>query len=54
MLKQVVLGGGQMLLCGTCMDARGLADADLMEGTRRGTMAELAAATVAADKVLVF
>lgn len=54
MLKQVVLGGGQMLLCGTCMDARGFADADLMEGTRRGTMAELAAASVAADKVLVF
>ena len=54
MLKQVVLGGGEVLLCGTCMDARGLADTDLMEGARRGTMAELAAATLAADKVLVF
>ncbi len=54
MLKQVVAGGGEVLLCGTCMDARGLADTDLMEGVRRSTMAELAAATLAADKVLVF
>ena len=54
MLNQVVRGGGEVLLCGTCMDARGLADTDLMEGTRRSTMAELAAATLAADKVLVF
>ena len=54
MLKQVVAGGGEVLLCGTCMDARGLADADLMDGARRGTMAELAAATLAANKMLVF
>jgi uncharacterized protein involved in oxidation of intracellular sulfur len=55
MLKRVASGGkGRVLLCGTCMDARGLADADLMEGARRSTMDELAAATLAADKVLVF
>ena len=54
MLKQVVASGGEVLLCGTCMDARGLADADLMDGARRGTMAELAAATLAANKMLVF
>ena len=54
MLKQVIAVGGEVLLCGTCMDARGLAEADLMEGARRSTMPELAAATLAADKVLVF
>jgi uncharacterized protein involved in oxidation of intracellular sulfur len=54
MLKQVIAVGGEVLLCGTCMDARGLADSELMDGTRRSTMKELAAATLAADKVLVF
>jgi uncharacterized protein involved in oxidation of intracellular sulfur len=36
------------------MDARGLDDADLMEGARRSSMDELAAMTDKADKVLVF
>lgn len=54
MLKRVLAGKGDVLLCGTCMDARGLADGDMMEGARRSTMDELAAATVAADKVMVF
>jgi len=43
-----------VLLCGTCMDARGMADADMLAGARRSTMDELASLTVAADKVLVF
>jgi uncharacterized protein involved in oxidation of intracellular sulfur len=54
MLKRVLAGKGQVLLCGTCMDARGITDAELMEGARRSTMDDLAAATIAADKVLVF
>jgi len=54
MLKRVVAGKGAVLLCGTCMDARGMTEADLMDGARRGTMAELAAETQAADRVLVF
>lgn len=54
MLKRVVAGKGQVLLCGTCMDARALGEAEMMEGARRSTMDELSAATLAADKVLVF
>ena len=54
MLKGVVAGKGQILLCGTCMDARGLADAEMMAGARRSNMAELASMTLAVDKVLVF
>ncbi|MDA8382614.1 MAG: DsrE family protein [Betaproteobacteria bacterium] len=54
MLKRVVTGNHALLLCGTCMDARGLSDADLIAGARRSTMDELAKATIAADKVLVF
>lgn len=54
MLKRVIAAKGQVLLCGTCMDARGIADGEIMEGARRSTMDELAAETKAADKVLVF
>jgi uncharacterized protein involved in oxidation of intracellular sulfur len=54
MLKRVVAGKGQVLLCGTCMDARGITDSELIEGARRSTMDALAAETLAADKVLVF
>lgn len=54
MLKRVRAAKGRILLCGTCMDARGMIDDDLMDGARRSTMDELAQATTAADKVLVF
>ena len=54
MLKRVLAGRGQVLLCGTCMDARGLRDGEMVAGARRSTMDELAAATLEADKVLVF
>ena len=54
MLKRVIIGKGGGLLCGACMDARGLGDAEIMAGARRSTMDELAARTLAADKVLVF
>jgi len=54
MLRRLVSGHGQLLLCGTCMEARGLAEAELIEGARRSTMDELAAQTLGADRVLVF
>ncbi len=54
MLKRVVASKGQVLLCGTCLDARGITEAEIMAGARRSTMDELAAATIASDKVLVF
>jgi uncharacterized protein involved in oxidation of intracellular sulfur len=54
MLKRVLTSNGKVLLCGTCMDARGLDEAALMAGARRSTMDELAAATIDADKVMVF
>jgi uncharacterized protein involved in oxidation of intracellular sulfur len=54
MLKRVIAGNGAVLLCGSYMDARGMTDDDLVEQARRSTMDELAAETIAADKVLVF
>ncbi len=49
-----VLRKGEVALCGACMDARGLRDDELVEGSRRGTLAQLADWTAEADKVLVF
>ena len=54
MLKRVISSKGSVLLCGTCMDARGIADAEIIEGARRSTMDELANVTAEADKVLIF
>jgi uncharacterized protein involved in oxidation of intracellular sulfur len=45
---------GSVSLCGTCMDARGLTDAELVEGAQRSTLAQLADWTANADQVLVF
>lgn len=45
---------GEVGLCGTCMDARGLRDEEMIDGARRGTLAQLADWTAEADKVLVF
>jgi uncharacterized protein involved in oxidation of intracellular sulfur len=54
MLGRVLSAKGRVLLCGTCMDARGLKQDEIMPGAARSTMDELAQATLAADKVLVF
>lgn len=53
MIKGIVRQA-QVILCGTCMDARGLGDGELVEGAERGTMPQLAQLTAEADKVLVF
>ena len=54
MLGRVLSAGGRILMCGACMDARGLTAEDMVEGAARSTMDELAQATLAADRVLVF
>lgn len=54
MVGKVVRSGSAVGVCGTCMDARGITDAELIDGTRRSTLAELAAWMQWAEKVLVF
>ena len=54
MLGRVLSAKGRVLLCGTCMDARGLTQDEIIPGAARSTMDELAQATIAADRVLVF
>ncbi|HID81218.1 MAG TPA: hypothetical protein EYP51_02400 [Thiotrichales bacterium] len=53
MLKSVIRKG-KVLMCGTCMEARGLRDEETLEGAKRSTMKELAELTRNADKVLIF
>lgn len=46
--------GVEVGVCGTCMDARGITEAQLAEGARRGSLSQLTDWTVWADKTLVF
>lgn len=54
MLKGILTRKGEVLLCGTCMDARALRGEEMVEGARRSTLDELTERTATADKVLVF
>jgi len=54
LLHGVSARGAAIGVCGTCLDARGLADDELGKGCARSTMAELAGWAGWADKVLVF
>ena len=46
--------GVEVGVCGTCMDARGIADGELAEGAKRGTLSQLTEWKTWADKVLAF
>jgi uncharacterized protein involved in oxidation of intracellular sulfur len=53
MLKGI-LRKGEVLLCGNCMDARGVKPEEILEKARRSSLDELTDLTLEADKVLVF
>ncbi|MAF95715.1 MAG: hypothetical protein CMM60_08190 [Rhodospirillaceae bacterium] len=53
-LLKPVARKGKVLLCGLCMDARGLTLDETVESAERSSMDDLAAATVEADSVLIF
>ena len=54
MLKGALEKGAAVGVCGTCMGARGLGEAELTEGAHRSTLDELTTWTPWADKVIVF
>lgn len=54
MLGNVIRHGGEVGICGICMDARGIGDGDILDGAHRSTLAELAEWTAWTDKILVF
>jgi uncharacterized protein involved in oxidation of intracellular sulfur len=49
-----VTSKGRLLLCGTCMDARGIDGSEIIDGAERSTMDALAEATGKSERVLVF
>jgi uncharacterized protein involved in oxidation of intracellular sulfur len=53
-LKSIINKGGSVRVCGTCMDARGISEPELVSGAHRSTMDELTELTSSVDKVLVF
>jgi len=54
MLNMAKRSGAEISVCATCIDARGIAEGDLVEAAARGTLEILGTWTVWADKVLVF
>ena len=54
MLGSLVKHAALIGVCGTCMDPRGIAADDLIEGSHRSSLDELTQWTLWADKVLVF
>lgn len=54
MLKYTINKGAKVKICGSCAEARGLKNIQLIEGAELSTMAELTRWVVESDKVLTF
>lgn len=54
MFKGLVNKGTEIKACGTCADARGIRQVQLIEGVEISTMSQLTQWVVEADKVLTF
>ena len=54
MLRNVGRHGGEIGVCATCMDARGIADAELTDTTRRSSLDELTNWLQWTDRAVVF
>jgi uncharacterized protein involved in oxidation of intracellular sulfur len=54
MLRTLAKLGGEVGVCGSCMDARGIAEGDLEEGCHRSSMDELTTWTVSSTRTVAF
>jgi uncharacterized protein involved in oxidation of intracellular sulfur len=54
LVRNVGRHGGEIGVCATCMDARGIADNERTDTTHRSTLEELANWVQWADRTLVF
>jgi uncharacterized protein involved in oxidation of intracellular sulfur len=54
MMKYSISKGAQVKICGSCAEARGLKNAELIQGTEISTMAELTQWVVDSHKVITF
>ncbi len=52
--KGFLFGDAEVRGCGTCMDAGGIEEGELIEGSSRSTMDEPTRWTLWADRILVF
>jgi len=54
MLKAVINKGGKVKACGSCTEARGIKNLQLLEGVEMSNMSELGNWVIDANKVLTF
>jgi len=54
MIKVILAKGAKVKICGSCADARGLKNLQLIDGTEISTMAELTNWVVDSNKVITF
>ena len=53
-IESILRRNAQVAVCGTCLEARGIQDRELIEGAHHSTLDQLAEWTEWADKVLTF
>jgi uncharacterized protein involved in oxidation of intracellular sulfur len=54
MVSYVIRNGGDVKLCGTCMDARGMDEHTIIEGALKSTMSEFTKIVLDSDRVISF
>lgn len=54
LMRRFLAGEQETAVCRTCMDARGIAEAQLMAGAKRGSLEELTRWTLESERALVF
>lgn len=54
MLQSVIAKGGKVKACGSCSDARGVRDLNLIEEVELSTMSQLTQWVVESDRVITF
>jgi sulfur relay (sulfurtransferase) complex TusBCD TusD component (DsrE family) len=54
MLEDLMKGGTEVKACIVCCDARGLTQADLLDGVKIATVHELVEWTASSDKIITF
>lgn len=54
MIRSVLHNKGEVKICGSCADSRGIKKDNIIEGTQMSSMAELTAWYMSSDKIISF
>ncbi len=54
MIQSVIRNGGEVKMCGTCIDARGISESLIIEGAARSSMSEFTNLVLSSDKAVSF